>query len=154
MAYSSEIAQAVKNYLDMNDWHYTFDDERGSFKCGVNLKGKLKSCSLSIRIRERSMANYATINMHASEDVRAQVAEFITRANYGLNLGNFEMDFSDGELRYKCSVDCENQLPGYDVIDNMVTIPPLMFQRYGDDLLAVMFGFSEAKAAVEHAEAN
>ena len=29
--------------------------------------------------------------------------EFITRANYGLPIGNFELDLEDGELRYKIS---------------------------------------------------
>jgi hypothetical protein len=30
---------------------------------------------------------------------RAPPAEFITRANYGLIIGNFELDFEDGEIR-------------------------------------------------------
>lgn len=38
---------------------------------------------------------------------RGPMAEFITRANYGLNIGNFEMDFDDGEVRFRTSVDVE-----------------------------------------------
>jgi hypothetical protein len=34
---------------------------------------------------------------------RAPLAEFITRANYGLLIGNFEMDYNDGEVRFKTS---------------------------------------------------
>lgn len=34
---------------------------------------------------------------------RAALAEFLTRANYGLLIGNFEMDYSDGEVRFKTS---------------------------------------------------
>ncbi|HEY2031776.1 MAG TPA: YbjN domain-containing protein [Myxococcales bacterium] len=36
---------------------------------------------------------------------QAQMAEFITRANYGLIIGNFEMAYGAGTLRYKASVD-------------------------------------------------
>lgn len=32
-----------------------------------------------------------------------RTAEFLTRANYGLVFGNFEMDMHDGEIRYKPS---------------------------------------------------
>lgn len=35
------------------------------------------------------------------------MAEFLTRANYGMLIGNFEMDFTDGEIRYKTSIDVE-----------------------------------------------
>lgn len=32
---------------------------------------------------------------------RPAVAEFLTRANYGLALGNFELDLDDGEINFK-----------------------------------------------------
>jgi hypothetical protein len=32
------------------------------------------------------------------------LSEFIARANYGIIVGNFELDFNDGELRYKTSI--------------------------------------------------
>ncbi len=35
------------------------------------------------------------------------MAEYTTRANFGLILGNLEMDFSDGETRFKTSIDVE-----------------------------------------------
>ena len=150
--YSKALAAVVRDYLDKNDWHYTFDEEKGLYRCGVNLKGKLSECRLFIDIKSKVILNYATIDTRADEESRARVAEFITRANYGLTYGNFEMDFSDGEIRYKMTVDCENQIPGYDVIDRMIVMPALMFQRYGDGLLAVLFGFIEPKEAVERAE--
>ena len=31
--------------------------------------------------------------------------EFITRANYGLLIGNFELDLADGEVRFKTGLD-------------------------------------------------
>ena len=36
---------------------------------------------------------------------RSKVAEFITRANWGLIEGNFEMDFDSGALRYRVGID-------------------------------------------------
>lgn len=43
--------------------------------------------------------------MNVPEDRRLALAEFLTRANYGLFIGNFEMDWQDGEVRYKTSID-------------------------------------------------
>jgi hypothetical protein len=43
----------------------------------------------------------------APENKRLEAMEFITRANYGAIIGNFEMDISDGEITYKTSLDVE-----------------------------------------------
>ncbi len=36
---------------------------------------------------------------------RPAVAEYIARANFGLVVGNFELDFGDGELRFRTGLD-------------------------------------------------
>ncbi len=48
------------------------------------------------------------------------VAEFITRANFGIVIGNFEIDFSDGEIRYKTSIDVEGDRPSFALIKRLV----------------------------------
>lgn len=50
---------------------------------------------------------YALAPFKVPEDARMAVAEFITRANYGMRIGNFELDLRDGEVRYKSSLDFE-----------------------------------------------
>lgn len=50
---------------------------------------------------------YAYAPLHVPEAKRLVAAEYLTRANYGLRLGNYELDFTDGEVRYKTSIDCE-----------------------------------------------
>ena len=42
-------------------------------------------------------------------DQRARVAEFIVRVNYAIVRGHFDLDFSDGELRFRVAQD---NLPG------------------------------------------
>lgn len=45
--------------------------------------------------------NLATFQM--PEMARLPVAEVLVRANWGLSTGNFEIDLSDGEVRFKAS---------------------------------------------------
>ena len=44
---------------------------------------------------------YSVCPLRAPPDRRDEVARFLTLANYGLAAGNFELDFDDGEVRYK-----------------------------------------------------
>jgi hypothetical protein len=47
---------------------------------------------------------YSVAPLRVAAVLRPAVAEYLTRANWGLLLGNFEMDYSDGEVRYKTSL--------------------------------------------------
>ena len=44
---------------------------------------------------------YSIAPERVPEERRLDVSEFLTKANYGLADGNFELDFDDGEVRYK-----------------------------------------------------
>lgn len=39
---------------------------------------------------------------------RLAVAEYMCRANCGLGIGNFELDFTDGQVRFRTSLDLED----------------------------------------------
>jgi hypothetical protein len=74
------------------------------------------------------------------------MAEFITRANYGMRIGNFEMDYGDGELRYKAAFDFE----GIEVCNKLfeTSIYPTvhMMDRYLPGIMAVLSGQAPAEA--------
>jgi len=48
---------------------------------------------------------YAECPLSAPAERRAETMTLITRANFGLAIGNFELDLDDGEVRYRTSVD-------------------------------------------------
>lgn len=48
---------------------------------------------------------YFNFGMAARPDYRDECARLIIRANWGLTIGNFEMDYEDGQLRFKSSLD-------------------------------------------------
>ncbi len=54
-----EIANELKNYLQNNDWSFRFDDERGIFSLGLNIKSKLKNIRYTISVNEDSYVVYA-----------------------------------------------------------------------------------------------
>ena len=114
MDYSVKIAKMVKRFLDEDDWNYDFNEEKGTFNFNLTLKGKLQKVSYRVLIRKYDYTVYTVCPMSA-DDCKHQMAEFLSRANYGLANGNFELDFRDGEIRYKCykeirRTDCKEEL--------------------------------------------
>ena len=53
---------------------------------------------------------YSICPLRVPEELRLEAAHFLTRANYGLAAGNFELDFADGEIRFKTVLHLDGEL--------------------------------------------
>lgn len=152
MSYSKQMASMLTTYFDDNNITYEFNADKGIFQMGFSLTCKLKSEKTFIFIDENFYTVYVVIPMSADEECRPNVAEFITRANYGLRNGNFEMDFNDGEIRYKTFVCFKDCLLSNYMIERSLNDPDSILERYGNGLLAVMFGYKTPKDAIDEIE--
>ena len=159
----SSAVSAVKAMLDSNQWRYDFDENKLMFSLGFNLsKTKLSSVDIKIRIlkshadpsRARLIISHGYIPLSGDEESMQNVGEYLTRANYGLNIGNFEFDYNDGEIRYKVALACIDELPSLDSLEDLCGTPVSMFNRYGRGLLAVNDGTMTAEAAAQQADAK
>lgn len=95
---------------------------------------------------------YSYCPIKIDEAKRPIIADFITRANYGLYVGNFEMDFNDGEVRYKTSVDVEGSEPTFDLIKRLVYNNVGVMDRYLPGIMAVNYGGDSPQAAIAKVE--
>ncbi|MDR2646823.1 MAG: YbjN domain-containing protein [Oscillospiraceae bacterium] len=140
--YNVQLARQVNAYLRSQNWKFEFNDEDGTFKFGMSLSNKMKTCRVLILVGDEHICTYAICPINCDHKDRAaigRVNEFITRANYNLRFGNFELDYRDGEVRYKSSHFCGSSIPDLDVVERVVDIPYLMLNRYGNGLLSVIF---------------
>lgn len=88
------------------------------------------------------------------EATRAAVAEFLTRANWGLMIGNFELDYGDGEVRYKTSLQLENRQLTPDLLRPLVFDNVVVMDKYLLGLERVMTGQQSPQAAIDAIEAK
>lgn len=153
--YSDEIANVIKRFLAENDWYYSFNEDTGIFRFGLRIRGKIQNISYVINVHDDEFVTYGVCPIGADREdpeMMAQMAEFICRANYGLQNGCFEMDWRDGEIRFRSYVDCENLLPSTTVIKNSVHCTAAMIKRYAPGIVDIIFGGVKAKDAVTRCE--
>jgi hypothetical protein len=74
--------------------------------------------------------------------------KFLIRANYGMMIGNFEMDFTDGEIRYKTSIDVEGDKLSSALIKRLVYANVMMMDEYLPGIVSVTEGDMEPKDAI------
>lgn len=150
--YSKEIADAVSMFLHEDDWNFQEVDDGGIIRTGIKLKSKLKSADIYINVLKDSFVVVSVPKLSADKTCINEMAEFITRANYGLNHGNFEMDYSDGEIRYKTSMYCGDIIPTYNQIEAAIYINLSTLDDYGNGIAMVAFGMGTPEEAVKSCE--
>ena len=101
------ILDAVGRFLDQDDWPHNLIDGRAVYKTGFEGKNGQFTCYAQERTEQDQFVFYSVFPVRAPENRIPDVAEFVNRANYGMIIGNFELDYNDGEIRYKTSVDVE-----------------------------------------------
>ena len=147
------IIEAVRDWLDDDDWNYKFVAEKNYIKMGINLKSKLREAQIYIDFKEDCYIVYVVAPISGNKDDLGELLRYVTMANYGLVDGNFEVDCRDGEIRYKSYVNCEG-LPALstEVIARSVCIGCSMMDRYGGGLAALALGFSDAATEIQKIE--
>lgn len=109
-------------------------------------------CFATMRVDLEQFIFYATVPIKVPEESRGAMAEFLTRANYGLRIGNFELDYSDGEVRYKSSVDFEDAELTPALIRNVMYPSVQTVDRYLPGILRVTYGGATPLEAIHEIE--
>ena len=151
------LLNSVKTFFEEDDWHYTFHEDGDCFTGGISLGEdcKINSVRFFVSVHSDHLCCYHICNINAQKSNSGAVGEFLHRANYGLNRGNFEMDYNDGEIRYKNRVSIrEVQYDSFDAMRCLMLLGANMFQTYCDGLLAVAFGFKTPEEAIKECESE
>jgi hypothetical protein len=76
----------------------------------------------------------------------------LTRANSGMIIGNFELDFADGEIRYKTSIDVKGDFLSFELIKQLVYANVMMMDEYLPGIMSVIDSDVEPKDAIAQIE--
>ena len=150
---SKEVnSKLVRNYLDSVGWKYKYVPEKELFLGNLGLKGCICTVEFLICMSDTHVTVYFRLPLSARECLRP-MAEFITRANYGLHLGCFELDFNDGEIRYKMSIsNTALEANPKEEMSCMMSIPCGTIDTYAKGIIGVLSGFEEPEDAVKRCE--
>lgn len=131
-----ECAEKIRSYLNKNGVKH---EERLAkdcirFRSGfVGLRGAFSQLRLMILVDSQFIQTFVYIPLMAMQK-RSEIAEFITRINYNMKCGRFEMDYNDGEVRFHlgqnvavfCAANVDN------VIEEQIFFPLMMVDKFSN----------------------
>jgi hypothetical protein len=136
-------------FLEIEGWHPRQLEDAPIYQMSFSGESGPITCYAQVRVEEEILLCYAVAPVRVEEALRPAVAEFIARANYGLWIGNFEMDWDDGEVRYKSSLDFEGVALTPELIRNTISPAVQMMVCYLPGLLSVIGGRSPAETLAQ-----
>jgi hypothetical protein len=151
---SSGIHAAVSAFLEKAEWSGTpvADHPTWLRLHHAGATGQWQ-CLLQVREDQSQFFFFSMAALYVPEARRPAVAEFLTRANFGLIIGNFEMDYDDGEVRYKTYFDAQGFELSAETVETHILANLAVFDRYNPGLMAVAFGDKDPAEVVKAIEA-
>lgn len=148
-----QVVDALRDWLDGDDWRYEYDAVEHLIRTGVTLDCKLRNARVFIPIRgDGSYVVNIVSPINGDPNNIGELARYIAMVNYGLANGNFDLDVKDGEVRYKVYVGCETfEKLSAELIKDSIYVGWFMMEHYGDGLAALAMGFSDAETEYEKA---
>lgn len=146
------IYDAMTAWFESDDWKIQANAEESYAVTAFQGRHALWNCLAQAREEQEQFVFYAVAGVRAPEAARGEVAEFLTRANYGLIMGNFEFDYGTGEIRYKTSFDAEGIADPGPLFHTCVYANVVTADRYFPGLTAVMFGGTTPEQGVAMVE--
>ena len=150
----STLIDIAAAFLTQDDWAHQRQAEPEGLL--VPFQGDHGSWNLLIRADDglQQLLIHSLCPLRCPEARRPALMEFITRANQGMVIGNFELDLDDGELRFKTAIDVEDSGLDTALVRNLLYPNCLMMDRYLPGVTAVIAGErspAHAIAAIEGA---
>jgi hypothetical protein len=144
---SVRVEETITRYLRGKSWH--FGPGAMSDSIQFSMRGKNGRWNCIIRWRdERQVVLLSILSVVVPVDQRREVSELLTRINYGLTLGNFEMDLSDGQVQYRTSVDTGGRPLSDEALDPIFWANFCTTDRYLPAINQVLFGETSPETAV------
>jgi hypothetical protein len=149
---SSDLRALVADVLAEMEWPHAPDEEADRLLIPVRGESGIWECHVIVLDDEREVLVLSMLPVDVPPERRAAVAEAINRANYGLRLGNFEMDHDDGEVRFRTSVNLDGAVLSGAVIRTLLEANAQITDAYLSALGGVADGSAEPADAIAAAE--
>lgn len=145
----NKITEPLKEYLKAQDCRFEIDQKKEIVHFGIDGKNLRWRC-LGCADNSGRFVLVSLVPLQAAEHQRIVCAELIVRINVRLNIGRFDLDFNDGELRYLTSVPLgeEDELSP-EIIQQMIRGHHEVVDDFIPAIAAVLFAGMPPDEAIE-----
>ncbi len=148
----SEIFEAVINFFKENNWLFFQMEQEPALQMSFQGENGQWMCLVKVREEQEQLIFYSISPVKVPENKRLVMAEFLSRANFGLSIGNFELNFADGQIRYKTSIAAKGNGVNSALIGQLIFANLLTMDEYLPGIMSIIYTELSAVEAIAQIE--
>ena len=146
------LLEVVIAFFTEDNWNFHHEAEGSTIRLRFQGDQHVWDCAALVLEEQDQLVFYSVCPVNTPEPLRHSVGEYLTRVNWGLAVGNFELDLEDGQARFKTSIDVEGDRLSFALVRRLVYTNVLTMNRYLPGLLNVIAGRASPRQALAEVE--
>ncbi len=146
------IMDVVVRFFREDQWNFQQLDDKPVIRAGYRGERGTWVCFARVDEENQRFLFHSIMGLNIPLQFRPAVVEYLTRVNYGLPIGNFEMDFDTGDVRFKTSVETPERELTVSMVRVLVYANVRNMDHYFPGVLSVVHGGLSPAAALARAE--
>jgi hypothetical protein len=139
-------------YLRRNSWAATIISGQTAYRAEKNSDVCPIDYFFQIKEELEQFLFYISPKINVLKHMLPNVAEYICRANHGLRIGNFEVDFNDGQISFKSSMNFKGLELTEKLIENVIEPALIAFDEFFPGLANVIADIDTPARAIRKVE--
>ncbi|MBE0699841.1 MAG: YbjN domain-containing protein [Anaerolineaceae bacterium] len=148
------MMDVVLRFFQEEQWNYQKLEGKPVIRAGFRGVHGTWVCFARVEEEKKQFLFHSLLGMNIPPQYRALVVEYITRVNYCLTVGNFEMDYDSGDIRFRTSVETPDGELSVAIVRCLAYTNVHTIDHYFPGVLAVMHGGLSPEAALARIEAQ
>jgi hypothetical protein len=133
-----QLIRVVTDFFESEKWRINPIEGDTAFSTRHTGKATSWVCVGKTDEADRSFVFYSVSPIKAPKESYPAIAELLSRINYSLHSGNFELGYFDGDIRFRTSVEVGADSLGHAMIDRVVYNNVVAMDLYLPAILAVV----------------
>ncbi|MGF1491677.1 MAG: YbjN domain-containing protein [Microcoleaceae cyanobacterium] len=142
------LFEVLIRFFQEDGWVHREIEHQRVLALGIEGKNGRFDCYAVAREEEQQVTVYSVFPVRVPDHKRHMVATFLMMVNYGIIIGNFELNFYDGEIRYKTSIDVEGDRLTPALVKHLMYINVTTLDKYLPEIMSVIYGNLSAEEAL------
>jgi hypothetical protein len=135
----SDLFSGIQKFFTDDEWYYLQLGSQPILQMTYPGKNGKWTCYAQVHEEQQIFFFYSVCPIDTPEEKRLLMAELLTRANYGLKVGYFDMNFADGEVRFKTSIDVGEENLSNTILRNLVYNNLWIMDHYLPGILSLIY---------------
>jgi hypothetical protein len=144
--------ESLRRLFEADDLKHHADYEQSVLIAGFEGRNAQFRVFFKVDEEDQLFQIFVLVPAIVPEGCRSAISEAIVRANHGMKVGSFEMDLSDGEIRFHIGYPFPDGNLDHDIVRRLIGTAIYTADRYFPAFMSIIYANDLPKDAIERAE--